>query len=155
MKIVLISDLCQDVECKYGARCEAGECVCPTNCEGSGDEAVCASNMMTFPNECELQKAMCLQPTNSAPLSVVFYGDCRERFPVVESSPTSKFIQLRLCNHVLVTPSFVEQAEESSNETDPQPDYVSLQPIHFLCCCTFHLASYLNFAPCLIHFASL
>ncbi|GJQ68230.1 hypothetical protein Trydic_g10765 [Trypoxylus dichotomus] len=75
-------DLCQEVQCKFGARCEAGECVCPTNCEGSGDEPVCASNMITFPNECELQKAACLLPTKAAPLSVVFYGDCRERFPV-------------------------------------------------------------------------
>ncbi|XP_063914885.1 agrin-like isoform X2 [Zophobas morio] len=82
-------DLCQDVECKYGGRCEAGECVCPTNCKGSGDEPVCASNMMTFPNECELQKATCLQPTNSPPLTVVFYGDCRERFPVAGSLSTT------------------------------------------------------------------
>jgi agrin len=48
---------------------------------------------MTFPNECELQKAMCLQPTNSPPLSVVFYGDCRERFPVA-GSLSSKFSQV-------------------------------------------------------------
>ncbi|KAG5885807.1 hypothetical protein JTB14_001416 [Gonioctena quinquepunctata] len=82
-------DLCQGVECKYGARCEAGDCVCPTNCEGSGDEPVCASNMMTYPNECELQKAMCLQETNSPPLSVVFYGDCRERFPLAGSLSTT------------------------------------------------------------------
>lgn len=84
-------DLCEGIECKYGARCEAGECVCPTNCQGSGDEPVCASNMRTFPNECELQKAMCLQPTNSPPLNVVFYGDCRERFPVA-GSLSSKFL---------------------------------------------------------------
>ncbi|CAH0561782.1 unnamed protein product [Brassicogethes aeneus] len=74
-------DLCQGIECKYGARCEAGECVCPTNCEGAGEEPVCASNMVTFKSECELQKAMCLLPTNARPLTVVFYGDCRERFP--------------------------------------------------------------------------
>ncbi|XP_066155435.1 agrin-like isoform X4 [Euwallacea fornicatus] len=73
-------DLCENVECKYGARCEAGECVCPTNCDGSGDEPVCASNMRTYLNECEMQKVMC-QDSNSGPLSVVFYGDCRERFP--------------------------------------------------------------------------
>ncbi|KAL3289355.1 hypothetical protein HHI36_022791 [Cryptolaemus montrouzieri] len=75
-------DLCQGVKCKYGARCEAGNCVCPTNCEDSGVEPVCASNMMTFPNECELQKATCLQTDNSPQLTVVFYGDCREKFSV-------------------------------------------------------------------------
>lgn len=80
-----IIDLCQRVECKYGARCEAGECVCPTNCEGSGDEPVCASNMLTYPNECELQKIACLQPKDVPTLSVIFYGDCRERFPVTPS----------------------------------------------------------------------
>ncbi|XP_030748435.1 agrin-like isoform X2 [Sitophilus oryzae] len=78
-------DLCENVECKYGARCEAGECVCPTNCQESGSEPVCASNMMTYQNECEMQKAMCQDSTNYAAagsLSVVFYGDCRERFPI-------------------------------------------------------------------------
>lgn len=74
--------MCQGIQCKFGARCEAGECVCPTNCEGSGNEPVCASNMVTFPNECELQKAACLQPFDAPPLNIVFYGDCRERFPV-------------------------------------------------------------------------
>ena len=82
----IILDLCENVVCKYGARCEAGECVCPTNCEGSGDESVCASNMMTYPNECEMQKVMC-QDSNglNEPLSVVFYGDCSDRFPVGSS----------------------------------------------------------------------
>lgn len=82
---LFFTDLCQGVECKYGARCEAGKCVCPTNCEGAGDEPVCASNMMTYSNECELQKAMCLQSAKTASLNVVFYGDCRERFPVAGS----------------------------------------------------------------------
>lgn len=82
----MISDLCKNSECKYGARCEAGECVCPTNCDGSGDEPVCASNMMTYSNECEMQKAMCQDsPSYSSSLSVVFYGDCRERFPTGNS----------------------------------------------------------------------
>lgn len=86
-----LADLCQGIECKHGAHCEAGKCICPTNCEGSGDEPVCASNMMTYPNECELQKAVCLQPSNLMPLSVVFYGDCRERFPVAGSLSSESF----------------------------------------------------------------
>ncbi|KAJ9599102.1 hypothetical protein L9F63_010416, partial [Diploptera punctata] len=76
-------DLCQGVECQWGARCEAGECVCPTNCVGSAgihmSEPVCASNMITYPNECELQRASCNQPTGTSPLTVIFYGDCREK----------------------------------------------------------------------------
>ncbi|XP_050313632.1 agrin-like isoform X2 [Anthonomus grandis grandis] len=80
-------DLCENVECKYGARCEAGECVCPTNCDGSGDESVCASNIMTYPNECEMQKAMCQDlPGYAGPLTVIFYGDCRERFPTASTT---------------------------------------------------------------------
>nr|XP_022901915.1 agrin-like isoform X3 [Onthophagus taurus] len=75
-------DLCKDVECKFGARCEAGQCVCPTDCQGSGDEPVCASNMITYPNECELQKATCQLPRDASQLTVVFYGDCRERYPI-------------------------------------------------------------------------
>lgn len=79
---IRIADLCRNVQCEYGARCEAGECVCPTNCDGSGDEAVCASNMVTFPNECELQKTICSQPSTAPKLTVIFYGDCKERYPV-------------------------------------------------------------------------
>ena len=39
-------DLCRDVKCKHGARCEAGSCVCPTNCPKSThrDENVCGSD---------------------------------------------------------------------------------------------------------------
>lgn len=75
-------DMCRDVKCQNGGRCEAGECVCPTNCESAGSEPVCGSNMITYPNECELQKAACLQTPGSQPLYVVFFGECRERFPV-------------------------------------------------------------------------
>ncbi|XP_065165658.1 agrin-like isoform X4 [Atheta coriaria] len=78
-------DLCSGVECKYGAHCEAGVCVCPTDCEGSDDELVCASNMVTYPNECHMQKASCSPQINQT-LSVAFYGDCRERFPVPGSA---------------------------------------------------------------------
>ena len=81
--LLCFSELCQGVECQWGARCEAGECVCPTNCGGSTgihmSEPVCASNMVTYPNECELQRASCNQPPGVPPLTVVFYGDCREK----------------------------------------------------------------------------
>lgn len=83
--IFLLPDLCQGVKCRFGARCEAGECVCPTNCSYSEpSELVCASNMITYPNECEMQKASCDLPE---PLSIIFFGDCREKFSV----PYSKY----------------------------------------------------------------
>ncbi|CAG9828275.1 unnamed protein product [Diabrotica balteata] len=82
-------DLCQGVQCKFEGRCEAGECVCPKNCEEAGEEPVCASDMMTYPNECELQKARCAKGSKGAPISVVFYGDCREKFPSAGSLSTT------------------------------------------------------------------
>ncbi|XP_060515918.1 agrin-like isoform X3 [Cylas formicarius] len=90
-------DLCENVDCKYGARCDAGNCVCPTNCNDSRMEPVCASNMLTYPNECEMQKAMCQETSTTTatttftttPLSVVFYGDCRERFPIGNTTSSS------------------------------------------------------------------
>ncbi|XP_067005728.2 agrin-like [Anabrus simplex] len=102
-------DLCAGVKCKFGARCEAGECVCPTNCslgnsiDASLSEPVCASNMKTYPSECELQKASCLQPANSSPLTVIFYGDCRERLGVGLTTATSPTLQ-KGPGHHQVTP---------------------------------------------------
>jgi coxsackievirus/adenovirus receptor len=63
--------------------------VCPTNCGGSAgihmSEPVCASNMVTYANECELQRASCNQPPGSPSLTVIFYGDCREKNAVSPS----------------------------------------------------------------------
>lgn len=92
LKIIinLLSDLCQGVKCRFGARCEAGECVCPTNCSYSEpSELVCASNMITYPNECEMQKASCDLPD---PLSIIFFGDCREKFSVPFSKSDKFFL---------------------------------------------------------------
>ncbi|KAF4521048.1 hypothetical protein B566_EDAN008120 [Ephemera danica] len=69
-------DLCQHVQCQFGARCEAGECVCPTECGDSRMEPVCASNDHTYANECEMQKAAC---SGGKTLNVLFFGECRER----------------------------------------------------------------------------
>ena len=86
----VITDLCQGVQCKFNARCEAGECVCPTDCESAGDELVCASNLNTYSNECELQKAACLQSKEARPLKAIFYGDCNEKF--TPAGALSKFL---------------------------------------------------------------
>ncbi|KAG8316609.1 hypothetical protein J6590_046655 [Homalodisca vitripennis] len=68
-------ELCLDVQCKYGARCRAGVCICPSACPDELDEPVCASNMMTYKNECDMQKHACaLDPP--AMLTVIFFGAC-------------------------------------------------------------------------------
>ncbi|XP_020299873.1 agrin-like isoform X1 [Pseudomyrmex gracilis] len=74
--------LCEGMECKYGARCVAGECVCPEACPEASGEPVCASDGKTYPSECEMQRASCDKDSKLALLHVIFYGDCEERFPV-------------------------------------------------------------------------
>ena len=69
-----LTDLCADVHCKFGAQCENGTCVCPTECPPN-KEPVCGSNLMTYANECELQKTACRLGRQ---LTVHFYGDCTE-----------------------------------------------------------------------------
>ncbi len=39
-------DLCQDVRCKHGARCEQGVCVCPTHCPDE-HQPLCATDLVT------------------------------------------------------------------------------------------------------------
>ncbi|GBN94045.1 hypothetical protein AVEN_109884-1 [Araneus ventricosus] len=65
-------DLCQNVHCKYGARCENGQCVCPVNCPDNY-EPVCVTDGSTYPNECEMRREACIR---SQDLSVLFYGEC-------------------------------------------------------------------------------
>ncbi|UYV69990.1 hypothetical protein LAZ67_7001391 [Cordylochernes scorpioides] len=65
-------DLCLNVHCKYGARCEDGNCVCPTNCPDSF-EPVCANDGVTYTNECDMRKNACHLTT---PLNALFYGEC-------------------------------------------------------------------------------
>ncbi|XP_046396911.1 agrin-like [Ischnura elegans] len=90
-------ELCRHVRCKWGAVCVAGECVCPSECEGASAEPVCASDGRTYASECLMMMAACAPPPTHAPappslrlhhlrrptrpLTVLFYGDCRERAP--------------------------------------------------------------------------
>ncbi|GFY67615.1 hypothetical protein TNIN_419951, partial [Trichonephila inaurata madagascariensis] len=67
-------DLCQHVHCKYGARCEEGKCVCPTECP-KVSETVCANDGVTYRNECEMRHAACLHDQE---LNMLFYGECDE-----------------------------------------------------------------------------
>ncbi|XP_067139289.1 agrin-like isoform X1 [Centruroides vittatus] len=67
-------DLCLNVHCKYGARCENGNCVCPTDCPNLY-EPVCSNDGTTYSSECEMRKASC-QETQE--LRVLFYGECED-----------------------------------------------------------------------------
>ena len=39
-------DLCLDIKCEHGARCEEGACLCPTDCPFN-EELLCGSDLMT------------------------------------------------------------------------------------------------------------
>ncbi|CAL4063227.1 unnamed protein product [Meganyctiphanes norvegica] len=67
-------ELCKGIQCHYGARCEAGQCVCPTFCPET-IEHVCSSDGLTYENECLMQQAACGQ---DVPIKVVFVGPCEE-----------------------------------------------------------------------------
>ncbi|XP_067139294.1 agrin-like isoform X3 [Centruroides vittatus] len=69
-----VCDLCLNVHCKYGARCENGHCICPTECPNSY-EPVCANDSTTYNNECEMKRASC-QITQE--LTALFYGECED-----------------------------------------------------------------------------
>ena len=46
MKFDFFSDPCHGIQCKHGARCEEGVCLCPTDCPFD-EELLCASDLVT------------------------------------------------------------------------------------------------------------
>ena len=44
--IFYFTDLCRGINCKHGAHCEQGLCICPTDCP-STEETLCATDMNT------------------------------------------------------------------------------------------------------------
>ncbi|XP_015786514.1 agrin-like [Tetranychus urticae] len=77
-------DVCKHVHCKYGAICEKGSCICPTDCPTSF-EPVCSSEGTTYTNECHLRHSMC---STGITLTVAYYGECQD----VRGSETSELI---------------------------------------------------------------
>ncbi|GIX66938.1 hypothetical protein CEXT_428821 [Caerostris extrusa] len=65
-------DLCQNVHCKHGARCEAGHCICAFDCPDAYDP-VCGSDGTTYRNDCEMRRGSCQKGIN---LATVFFGEC-------------------------------------------------------------------------------
>jgi len=56
-------EACAGVECRYGARCDRGRCVCPTDCPkdsaADADVSVCGSNGQTYSSTCQLSRDAC------------------------------------------------------------------------------------------------
>ncbi|XP_076059065.1 agrin-like isoform X2 [Oratosquilla oratoria] len=67
-------NLCLDVKCKYGARCEDGNCICPTDCPNRR-EPVCGSDRYTYNNGCLMMKAAC---EKNEDIKMAFVGECTE-----------------------------------------------------------------------------
>ena len=67
-------DSCVGVKCSYGARCDQGRCVCPSDCPHSSPSAsVCGSDGGTYPSACELRREACQRGVD---ITVVDHGAC-------------------------------------------------------------------------------
>ncbi|GAB6019276.1 hypothetical protein CHUAL_000876 [Chamberlinius hualienensis] len=67
-------DLCVNVHCKFGAKCDNGQCVCPTNCpEPTSTEIVCGKDGVTYASECYMRKAAC---QTSKDIETLRFGEC-------------------------------------------------------------------------------
>ncbi|XP_074597901.1 agrin-like isoform X2 [Brevipalpus obovatus] len=78
---------CSNITCSTpGSRCEKGLCMCPSECPLDSEEWICASNGISYRNDCELRRASCLSDTE---LSVKFYGQCKIDTYIGESNSSS------------------------------------------------------------------
>ncbi|XP_015793858.1 agrin-like [Tetranychus urticae] len=68
-------DICFNVHCKYGARCETGLCVCPSECPQTY-EPVCSTDGLTYINECQMRVNACQK---NVELGISFYGECQDK----------------------------------------------------------------------------
>lgn len=68
-------DVCDNIKCHHGSQCKNGTCVCLQQCPEL-EKPVCASNDITYINECAMQRARCELAMN---LKVVHPGECEEQ----------------------------------------------------------------------------
>ncbi|XP_031777264.1 uncharacterized protein LOC100678116 isoform X3 [Nasonia vitripennis] len=133
-------ELCSTIKCENGARCEAGNCVCPETCPEPTGDYVCGSDTKTYASECELQKAACQREPNQPGLHVIFYGECGAGFPVAALTTMSTPSITRL-----VTSSEVTSSPELEACRDIHCDFnatCELGPDKFpRCSCKFDCAS--------------
>ncbi|XP_042199559.1 agrin isoform X3 [Callorhinchus milii] len=59
--------------CQFGAICETGKCVCPTECVSS-QQLVCGTDGNTYENECKLNVQACITQTD---IQVAAHGPCK------------------------------------------------------------------------------
>lgn len=67
--------MCANIKCHHGSQCENGICVCLQQCPEL-EEPVCASNGITYINECAMQRARCELAMD---LQVIHPGECEEQ----------------------------------------------------------------------------
>lgn len=93
INVIYFPALCNNVDCENGARCSAGECICPESCPDTRDEPVCGTDGKTYSSECELQRVACDRLETKLPrLHVAFNGECGEKFAVAALSKLSPTI---------------------------------------------------------------
>lgn len=89
---LFFTDLCQNVHCKHGARCEGGHCICAFDCPDAYDP-VCGSDGTTYRNDCEMRRGSCQKGIN---LATVFFGECDRTPSGSWEGKTSFFLFLSL-----------------------------------------------------------
>lgn len=68
-------DVCDNIKCHHGSQCKNGTCVCLQQCPEL-EKPVCASNDITYINECAMQHAGCELAMN---LEVIHPDECEEQ----------------------------------------------------------------------------
>ncbi|KAK0166738.1 hypothetical protein PV327_004227 [Microctonus hyperodae] len=134
--------LCTNVVCENGARCAAGECICPESCPEESGKTVCGTDGKTYQSECELQRIACdRDKIKELPLHVAFHGECGEKFAVAALTTMSTALITRQSTTI----TDVTSTQEREACKDIHCDFEAtceLDPDKFpRCSCKFDCAS--------------